>query len=68
MQACVYAALCMLLSSGLVDAPYLCTIECLCSVFWPLLAAAVLPTQVLSISSPVSLSVKYSIIVLTIVF
>lgn len=69
MQACVDAAPCMLLFSGHVDASYL-----LLSVYALFLAsspaaaaAAVLQTQVLSISSPVCFSIKYSIIVTFIV-
>lgn len=63
MQACVYAAPCMLLFSGPVDAPYLLLSVCaLFSASSPA-AAAVLQTQVLSISSPVRFSIKYSIIV-----
>lgn len=69
MQACVYAAPCMLLSSGHVDAPYLLSSVCaLFSASSPAAAAAaVLHTQVLSISSPVRFSIKYGIIVTFIV-
>lgn len=59
----MYAAPCMLLFSGPVDAPYLLLSVCaLFSASSPA-AAAVLQTQVLSISSPVRFSIKYSIIV-----
>lgn len=66
MQACVYAAPCMLLSGGRVDAPYL--LLSVCALFLASSpAAAVLQTQVLSISSPVPFSIKYNIIVTFIV-
>lgn len=66
MQACVYAAPCMPLSGDLVNAPYLLLSVCALFPASPL-AAALLPTQVLNISSPVSHSIKYSIIVITFV-
>lgn len=68
MQACVYAAPCMLLSGDLVDAPYL--LLSVCAHFSAsLLAAALLPTQkntqhILSCT----LSVKCIIIVIILVF
>lgn len=65
MQACVYAAPCMLLSSDMVDAPYL--VLNVCALFFRPLLSLLLPTQVLNISSPLSLSIKYSVTVVTFV-
>lgn len=68
MQACVYAAPCMRLSGDLVDAPDL-LFECLCSFFSrPLLsAAALLLTQVLSISPVLPLTIMCRIVDITFV-